>query len=178
MGTMKIAVLGLGHSLSLFNNEYDLKYTFDYTIGVNDIWRSVETQAVVCLDHRRVFNADRLIFIDNCKPEIFYSQIVNYDTRPDFKLIKLFPYFPDSTCNLDSECINKSLCSPFVACGVAYKYHNAKEIHVFGVDLIGHPHLDAGMCQKIKLHFRNLKIALQSKGCDLIIHGLGILKDI
>ena len=169
---MKIAVLGLGPSLQLFKPDYD------YSIGVNNIWQHVKTNAVVCLDHRKAFNFDRMSIIDSCTPEIFYSQIINYDTRPDFQLIALTKTFPDKICNLDIPEINKSLCSPFVACGIAYKYHNASEIHVFGVDLIQHSNLDLKMRERIKVHFINLKFALQEKGCKLIIHGSGILKDI
>ena len=169
---MKIAVLGLSPSLNLFTPDYD------YSIGVNDIWRHVKTNAVVCLDHRKAFNYDRMSIIDTCTPEIFYTQIINYDTRPDFQLIKLTRGFPDTFCNLDIPEINKSLCSPFVACGIAYKYHNAKEIHVFGVDLLSHPSLDLKMRERIKVHFINLKFALLQKGCELIIHGDGILKNI
>jgi hypothetical protein len=170
---VKIAILGLGESLNLFNPSL-----FDLAIGVNDIWRYYESEVVVCLDHRRVFKPERLMTIDSCKPQAFYSQIINWDIRPDFKLIKLAPYYPIRTCNLDSEYINKSLCSPFVACGVAYKFYNADEIHVFGVDLINHPHLDQNMCDRIKLHFRNLKFALAEKGKKIIVHGAGILKNI
>jgi hypothetical protein len=169
----KIAILGLGDSLKLFN-----PLEFELSIGVNDIWRHFKTDVVVCLDHRNVFNADRLFWIDTCTPKIFYSQIVSYDIRPDFQLIKLTSYFPERVCNLDIPEINKSLCSPFVACGIAYKFYNAKEIHVFGVDLIGHKNLDLKMCERIKTHFRNLKIALKEKGCELIIYGEGILKNI
>jgi hypothetical protein len=169
---MTIAILGLGPSLKLFHPDYD------YSIGVNDIWRFVKTNAVVCLDHRSKFNFDRGSIIDNCKPDKFYSQIVNYDTRPDFQLIKLASYYPDKFCNLDIPEINKSLCSPFVACGIAYKFYQAKEIHVFGVDLIQHPNLDLKMRERIKTHFINLKAALKEKGCQLVIHGDGILKNI
>ena len=80
--------------------------------------------------------------------------------------------------SLDIPEINKSLCSPFVACGVAYKFYNPSEIHVYGVDLIQHPNLDLKMRMRIKTHFINLKAALIQKGCKLIIHGDGILKNI
>lgn len=175
---MKIAVLGIGPSLKLFTPEYGVQLHYDYTIGVNDIWRYVPTNAVVCLDHKSAFKGDRFQYIESCTPEIFYSQIVNYDTRKDFKLIALTKTFPDTFCNLDIPEINKSLCSPFVACGIAYKYHNATEIHLFGVDLIQHPNLDLKMKMRIKTHFINLKAALLEKGCKLIIHGDGILKSI
>ena len=167
-----IAVLGIGPSIELFKPDYD------YSIGVNDIWRHIQTTAVVCLDHRSVFKGDRLKYIDSCTPDTFYSQIINYDTREDFQLIKLTKTFPDTFLNLDIPEINKSLCSPFVACGIAWKFYAPKEIHVFGVDLIQHPNLDLKMRERIKKHFINLKAALSEKGCELIVHGEGILRNI
>jgi hypothetical protein len=173
MEPMRIAVLGIGDSLKEFN-----PIDFEFAIGVNDIWRYVKTKYIVCLDHRRIFNADRISIIDECKPIGFYSHIINWDTRPDFVKIELLPGYPDNFCNLNLKGFHKSFCSPFVACQIAYKYHNATEIHLFGVDMINHPHLDAEICAKIKVHFKNLKTALNQKGCDLIVHGEGILKNI
>jgi hypothetical protein len=167
---MKIAVLGLGESLNLFNPSL-----FDLSIGVNDIWRYYESDEVVCVDHRNKFSADRLMIIDNCRPRVFYSQIISWDTRPDFKLIKLASHYPVVKCDLDSGYINKSLCSPFVACEIAYKFHNAQEIHLFGVDIVTHKHLKS-MSDRIKLHFKNFKIAFEGKGRKFIVYGDGILR--
>jgi len=170
---MRIAILGLGPSIA----EYE-KDTFDYSIGVNDIWRYHQTDAVVCLDYPKVFKPDRLAVINDCKPKAFYSSMVIWDTRPDFVKINLHPGYPDYSCNIDSPILYKSYCSPFVGVQVAYKYHHATEIHIFGVDLTNHHHLKGKICDKIKLHFTNLKKALEEKGCKLIIHGQGILKDL
>jgi hypothetical protein len=169
----KIAILGLGPSLKEFD-----PLEFDLSIGVNDIWRAVKTDIVVCLDPEKNFTPDRLKVINDCKPQAFYSQIVNWDFRPDFKKINILAGYPDRYCNLDLSGFNKSYCSPFVACQIAWKYHGATEIHLFGVDMINHPHLDHSLCEKIKVHFRHLKVALEQKGCQLIVHGEGILKSI
>ena len=169
---MRIAILGLGKSLELYKPEYDL------TIGVNDIWQHVKTDVVVCLDQRGKFTPDRMRVIDSCKPKAFYSQIVAYDTRPDFFKIDLLSSFPERECNLDLPQFQKSLCSPFVAVQIAWRYYGATEIHLFGVDLTNHSNLDAGMCAKIKVHFINLKAALLQKGCGFMVFGSGILKDI
>jgi len=170
---MKIAVLGLGLSLNLFNpDDYDL------SIGVNDIWRYVQSDVVVCLDKYSAFTPDRLRVIQECKPKAFYSQMVVWDTRSDFVKINFILGYPDRICQLDSPALQKSYCSPFVAVQIAYKYYFATEIHLFGVDMINHPHLDLSLCAKIKMHFRHLKTALKIKECELIIHGEGILKDI
>jgi len=170
---MKIAVLGLGPSLEEF-----IKEDYDLCIGVNDIWRYVDADAVVCLDHRKVFNADRLKYIDDCKPKAFYSQIINWDTRPDFQKIDFLPGYPDHHCRLDIPAYQKSYCSPFVAVQIAWKVYKSDEIHLFGVDLTDHPHLDRVLCAKIKRHFKNLKTALAEKNCSLIVHGQGILTDL
>jgi len=167
-----IAVLGIGPSISLYKNEYDL------SIGVNDIWRFHETDVVVCLDKRTAFSDDRSRVINECTPMAFYSQIVNWDFKKGFVKIDFLPYFPNAEINLDIPEFYKSYCSPFVAVQVAYRYYDATEIHLFGVDMINHPHLDQKLCAKIKLHFINLKAALEKKGCKLIVHGEGILNDI
>jgi hypothetical protein len=168
---MKIAVLGLASSVSEFNAA-----DFDFSIGVNDIWRIVNADAVVCLDNRKAFTQDRLKVIDECKPQAFYSQIVAWDVRPDFRKIDIAPGYPDTYCNLNAY--QKSYCSPFVAVQIAWKIYKATEIHLFGVDLLNHPHLDQQLCVKIKSHFRHLKKALTERGCPLIIHGQGILIDL
>jgi len=169
---MKIAVLGLGPSLNLFN------YTdFELSIGVNDIWRFHKADVIVCLDKFSAFTPERLKVIHESKPKAFYSQIVIWDTRTDFIKINLQPGYPDHICKI-GPVFQKSFCSPFVACQVAYWHYGATEIHLFGVDLLNHPHLDQALCAKIKIHFRHLKRALDEKGCQMIVHGKGILKDL
>jgi hypothetical protein len=167
---MKVAVLGLGPSLTEFKAE-----DYELSVGVNDIWRYHPSEAVVCLDKRQSFIYERMKVIDECKPKAFYSHMVIYDTRPDFIKINLAPGYPDGSCNIDTPYLQKSFCSPFVAVQVAWRYYFADEIHLLGVDLVDHPHLNKDVCVKIKLHFQNLKTALQQKNCLLIVHGSGIL---
>jgi hypothetical protein len=165
-----LAVLGTGPSWNLFVSD-----GFDASIGVNDIWKYVKTDYVVCLDHPSAFTPERLKVIKECKPKRFYSQMVEWDKRPDFQKIDIIPNYNDTFCNLDTWMFQKSFCSPYVACQIAFKYHEAIEIHVFGVDLVNHPYLKQDLLGKIKLHFKHLKIALENKGCQLVIHGSGIL---
>lgn len=169
----KIAVLGLGSSLK----EFDPK-EFELSIGVNDIWKYCKTDMVVCLNNPKEFKQDRLKIINESTPKVFYSQMVIWDTRPDFVKININSGYPDRLCSLDGTSFDKSFCSPFIACQIAFKYYYATEIHLYGVDLINHPFLDRTLCGKIKTHFKNLKIALKLKNCSLIIHGDGILKDL
>jgi hypothetical protein len=167
---VKIAILGLGYSLADFKAE-----EFDMSIGVNDIWRVVKSEVVVCLDYPRVFTADRWRYIEGCKPVAFYSQIADYDIRPDFVKVNLASGYPDHACNINTSYLQKSFCSPFVAVQIAWKYYYADEVHLFGVDMTNHPNLNSELCDKIILHFKNLKIALQEKNCRLVVHGKGIL---
>lgn len=168
-----IAVLGTGPSINLFRNEEP--YKFDLTVGVNDIWKYVKTDYIVCLDHPKAFNPERIKIINESRPKGFYSQIVIWDYRKDFIKIKLENGYPDRICNLDTYGFQKSFMSPFVAFQIAWKFHEATEIHVYGVDLVNHPHLDRPLCGRIKRHFENLKSALKVKGCEIIVHGSGIL---
>jgi len=170
----KVAILGLGSSLSEFKAE-----DFDLSIGVNDIWRTVKSDAVVCINPVRDFTPERYKIISECKPQAFYSQIVNYDKRPDFVKIDIITgYGADRFVNLDLPGYYKSYCSPYIACQIGFKVYHAKELHVFGVDLTNHPILNGQLCGKIRTHFVNLKAALTLKGCGLVIHGTGILKNI
>jgi hypothetical protein len=170
---MKIAVLGLGPSLKDFSKE-----DFELSIGVNDIWRYHQSEAIVCLNHPKEFKTDRLKVINESKPQAFYSQMVVWDIRPDFRKIELIPGYPANICHLDLPAFYKSYCSPFVAVQIAYRYYQADEIHLFGVDLINHPFLNKELCTKIKIHFFNLQVALAEKNSIMQVHGDGILKDI
>jgi len=170
---MKIAVLGLGPSLSEF-----IKENYKLSIGVNDIWRFHKTDVVVCLDKRTAFNDDRFRVISECTPKAFYSQIVNWDSKEGFVKINFLPHYPNAKISLEIPQFYKSYCSPFVAVQVAFRDYDATEVHLYGVDMTNHKHLDIALCAKIKSHFINLKAALEKKGCKLIVYGTGILKDI
>jgi hypothetical protein len=168
---MKVAILGTGLSV----NEYLPVY--DFSIGVNDIWKYVKCQAVVCLNPPKDFTPERLKIINECTPEVFYSNMVIWDTRKDFQKIDFEVGYPNIFISLDTHKFWKSYCSPFVACQIAYKYYHATEIHLFGVDLINHPQLDKAICKQIKIHFKNLIKALAEKKCQFIVHGNGILTE-
>lgn len=170
---MRVAVLGLGESLKLFTPE-----GFDTVIGVNDIWKHVHTEVIVCLDPRKNFTPERLKTIDESRPVTFYSQIVTWDVRPDFHKLNILAGYPDSGCPIRKDGYWKSYCSPFVAVQIAFVVYHATEIHLFGVDLVNHPHLDQRICQQIRKHFRSLKVSLTENGCNLVVHGKGILIDL
>lgn len=171
----KIAVLGLGESLKLYDYVMD---EFMCTIGVNDIWRYHKTDYVVCLDEPERFTEDRLKYINSCKPKRFYTQVGSWADRADFWPIELQVDYPNYICQLDIKALPKSMCSPFVAAAIAYKYHGAKEIHLYGVDLTTHPHLHANTVDRIVKHFGTLKTALTQAGCKLVVHGDGRLRSL
>jgi hypothetical protein len=171
MGILKVAVLGLGPSVKLFNPN-----DFDISIGVNDIFRYFQTDAIVCLDYERSFTSDRLKIIKESTPKKLYSQIANWDYRPNFEYIKILPGYPDKKINLSLDGYWKSFCSPFVAAQVAFKIYHANEIHLFGVDLINHPRLDKTISLKIRDHFQILEQELLKYDVQLIVHGDGLLK--
>jgi len=164
----------MGPSIGDFNPE-----SFEWSIGVNDIWRVYHSNDIVCLDNPSAFIPDRLRVIQTSKPNKFFSQMVDWDIRPDFAKIDIRPGYPDRVCNLDRfGGYEKSFCSPFIACQIAYRYYAAQEIHLFGVDMLNHPHLDAPLCAKIKVHFKNLQAALIQKHSRIVVHGQGILQNL
>ncbi|MDX9789253.1 MAG: hypothetical protein WDA29_10425 [Flavobacteriaceae bacterium] len=166
----KVAVLGIGPSLHLFDPQ-----DFDLLIGVNDIWRFVETEVVVCLDHAVRFSLKRLRVIEKCQPKAFYSQIQSWHKKKGFEKIELYSQYPDTKVNILGEKYEKSYCSPFVACQIAFREYRAKEIHLFGVDMINHPHLTGSMLPRIVRHFKNLQSALRPHS-RIIVYGDGILR--
>jgi hypothetical protein len=151
---------------------------FELSIGVNDIWRKVKSDIVVCLNHPKEFTYERLAIINACTPKAFYSQMVIWDERPDFKKINFIPGYPDNFVNLDLFTFHKSYFSPFVSCQIGFKLYHATELHLFGVDLLNHPVLKGELLDKCILHFSNLKTALKEKGCEFVVHGEGVLKDL
>lgn len=162
-------MLGLGPSLELYKGGYDL------TIGVNDIWSRVQTDHIVCVDEPARFTPERMETINASKPQRFYTHLDSWSHRSDIFRIELQPNYPNYICLLNTLTVPKSLCSPFVAAAVAYKFHDADEIHLYGVDLVNHPLLHPQSVIKIVLHFKHLKMALKSAGCRMVIHGEGVL---
>lgn len=173
MGSLKIAILGLGESLSEFN-----KADFDLSIGVNDIYSRVDADFIVCVDMPDRFTPERMATIKRSTPLRFYTQLAAWKNQPNYYPIKLQDNYPDFTCQLDISPVPKSLCSPFVAAAIAYKYHDPKEIHMFGVDMRTHPHLKDRTADKIARHFRVLRDDLLIRGVGFVVHGDGILKNL
>ncbi len=177
---LKVSVLGLGPSLSLYKPDGSI------TVGVNDIWSKVKTDYIVCVDYRFRFDPERLDVIDNSRPIKFITHLpmdekpkeTDWVHMPNYERIKLLPYYPNEICQLNLPEYPKSLVSPFIACAVAFKYLHATEINLYGADMVNHPNIKADDQQRIINHFRNLKVALVQSGCNFIVHGDGILKNL
>jgi hypothetical protein len=125
---MDAHVLGLGESLKFYNGQ-------GVSFGVNDIWSKYKSDYVVCIDARSSFTATRLHHIENCEPIHFYSQYQEYRNVKGFQLIRTTGRYKEGDC--DRNGIAYSVCSPFVACIIAYK-QGAKTITLHGVDMNNH----------------------------------------
>lgn len=64
----EIHVLGLGPGIEDYKSRPGV-----LTIGVNDIWKHVETDYVVCIDKLGAFSDDRLHTIAYCNPKKFFT---------------------------------------------------------------------------------------------------------
>lgn len=168
---MKFAILGTGNSIKDFIPSPEIT-----TVGVNDIEKFIRTDYIVCVDPPRVFNKERLKIITESKPKTFFTLKGNdgedYDEwQKYFKNIKQFKQAeprgnPDM---LSSETyLPVSICSPFSACCVAYKL-GAKEITLYGVDLINHPNFSEELIQRIIKDFVKLKVELEKRGVKLFV---------
>ena len=170
---MIIDILGLGESISLYRTNNNI------TFGVNDIYRKIDVDYLVCVDDKKKFTEDRLKYIENNKAKAFYSQLDCWEYLPNYQKIELQNRYPDYECDLLSNAIPKSVYSPFIAICLAYKIFKPSIINLYGVDMINHPHLSNSMTiNRILRHTLNLKVSLNSYCCELIVHGNGILKNL
>jgi len=126
-------ILGLGVTLDT--------YTGGFSIGVNDIYRYVSTDIIVCVDHKQAFKPDRLAVIENSTPSKFISHIPEWSTMANFELIQLTGRKPTAFELMESEKYYGHNNSTYVAVQVAARM-GFKDIVLHGVDFKGHKHLD------------------------------------
>jgi hypothetical protein len=170
MNYQRAFVLGLGDSLRNYNHVPDS----GISIGVNDIYKRVKTDYLVCVDLHQAFNSERLTVIKNSKPKCFYTlQGEEFNCWKgcfdNIKQLKAASPRGSSKELDDKEKAIISICSPFTACGVAY-HLGAKEIIMYGVDLLNHKTLSEE--RKVKMiieHFIKLKYELAKRDCKLYI---------
>lgn len=149
---MTIDVLGLGETLALYEKT-------GLAIGVNDIWSKHATPIVVCVDKLERFTPDRRKVIIECKPEMFYSHLSEYQFKHGFKRI----HFTDFLDLDQIDFITKSNNSPYVAAGIAYTL-GATHIRLWGVDFNTHKALSRDDMRKRSLRdFQSLERELRKK---------------
>lgn len=169
---MKAAVLGLGESLREFPSQQ-----YDFTIGVNDIFRHIKTDYLVVVDRQERFAQERLHQICMSTPKIIFSQheVWNNSLAKKFcklifgqrsSLIMLGEVFPNGTPEQFS--IPHSISSPYVAACIAYKL-GATEIKLYGCDYFRHPNFfEQSKIQRVKKDFAELKKELNRRGVKIV----------
>ena len=158
-------VLGLGESIV----EYLESGQQGYTIGVNDIYRYVSTNVVVCIDNPTSFNTERQRIINNSTPEHFYTHIPLWNHMPGYKRIKLLSGYPKAESLLTSDVYYSHNNSPFVACQVAAKL-GYNQIVVYGVDLNTHHQLSRpDAVNEILLRYEKMSAEMRKLGISLFV---------
>jgi hypothetical protein len=157
---MKILVIGLGSSAARLDG-------YDYYIGVNDC--PFDVNALVLVDPPRVFRDDRKQRIIN-HPAILYTDCLEWHAyRNNVVSFERCRYRSDVSGLGNKDKYPYSICSPFVAVVHAY-FMGATEIHLNGVDLIGHKSLGhpdkIARCQK---DFAALRDELKRLGVELCL---------
>ncbi|MBP9725657.1 MAG: hypothetical protein KBE37_12700 [Bacteroidia bacterium] len=156
---MVINVVGCGATANEFKGDWET------VICVNDA-PIVCCAAVVCVDRPERFSIIRRNKIRGHIAKDFFSQFTEWAAET----IKIELKAIHAHNNRWNEFIPSSNNSPFVACGVAYKYFNATEIRLWGVDMLDHPHLNGAMREQSVKDFQLLQKILNEKGCRIIPH--------
>jgi len=126
---MEASILGLGPSLK------DYKPNGRITFGVNDIFRFYPVDHLIVQNYPRQFDAERLEVINNSRPKVLHTSLKDWDNHPCYREMDMLG--PRGGLDFDSTSIAYSFFSPFCAMDMAVKM-GAKNITVYGVDLIGH----------------------------------------
>ena len=159
---MKIHILGLGETINHFTPDGNT------TIGVNDIHSRFATDYVVCVDVPAVFDKKRLDTICQTKCKGFYTQINEWTKFVQNVNIIEFNSGRGLLHHLDNDKFCYSNNSPYVACILAYKM-GAKEIVLWGVDLIDHPHIHGNSRDKALRDYKSLYLELKKRGVTLSV---------
>lgn len=154
---MKALVTGLSAS-KYYSPKYEL------TVGVNDCPFPVD-HLIIC-DHPRIFEQARMDFIKEHSGWLF-THIRDWSRVRQAEMIRLSDKRSDVSMIAKKEQYAHSICSPFIAVVHAF-YCGATEIHLAGVDLVGHHHLgQAHNIKKSQDDFKALDLELRNNGCEL-----------
>lgn len=162
-----VNVLGLGPSIKEFRNDGNI------TIGCNDIWKHYPSHIIVCVDKKKAFIPERLATIENSKPVFFYSHLDEWKTHSAFEKIHLHP--ARGVFEWKNNWLPYSNNSASVACSIAFRYCNATEIRLFGVDFTNHPNFDDEKMSSMLRDFKLLNALLKKSGCEIIPHQQSVL---
>lgn len=180
---MKVSIIGLGATAK------DFKPDGSISIGVNDV-QGCDYQ--VCVDRPSAFTNERIsnfksIAIDYLS-EVAQSYKI-YDeldfVMPTFKMFTQINEWKE-LLRIEIEPIElkaiaahgdrwgkfipSSNNSPFVACGVAWKFFAATEIYLYGVDFQDHPNINGAMREQAVEDFKLLQKILNVRGCFIYPH--------
>lgn len=158
---MRAVVLGLAPSALLYEPDNRL------LIGVNDAEKYHKVNHLIVIDPPRAFSKERLNIIKKSTPELFLSQLNDWNFIKNYKQIKL------ASCRSQLDEINYenvypySIMSPYVAIIHAYKL-GAKEITLYGVDITDHETLSNPIKkERVLTDIKALNLFLQRRGIEL-----------
>lgn len=157
---MKVHVIGLGATAK------DFKPDGNTTIGVNQV---KNTDVTVCVDSvARMRETGRMYEMIAVSGYKMFTQFKEWNhffvvEQIELKAVHAHAY-------RWNQFIPSSNNSPFVACGVAYKFFNATEIYLWGVDFHDHPHITGAMRDRAVEDYKLLQSLLNRRGCKIIPH--------
>ena len=162
----KAVVVGTGSSALACKPENSLK------IGVNDVFKIISVDHLICVDYPAGFSNERLKIIKQSTPKLFISPIDEWKKYfpTNFAEIKLAS-FRSELSEIEKENVYPySIMSPYVGIVHAYKL-GCKEIILYGVDLVNHKTLSEELkTNRILRDIQALNIYLQSKNVSLKVY--------
>lgn len=160
-----IFVLGLGETLKYFKD-------FDKdAIGVNDIWKHVETKYIMCLDSKTSFTHERLKRIRTSWPDIFYSHLKEWEPhfKSHFQKLPLVMGQDKAGGSFEPGKLYYSTNTTFTACSLAAT-QGYKNIVMYGADFNTHPNIKGpNQIKTVLTHFKWLNDNLKPLGINLFI---------
>lgn len=170
---MKYDVIACGESVLRYAN------TGNKTVGVNDCYRFYPVDYLVCVDKPSVFSVARLKIIKESTPKKFFTSLNDWENMiPAYEKINLASGSGRVVELNNPNRVCHSICSPFVACVMAYKL-GAKEINLYGADFNTHHALSEDTKKKRVLKdFKALNEALLENGCILKVTKESLLSTI
>lgn len=161
---MKVVVIGLSPTAALYKPDLRLR------IGVNDVEKYHKVNHLIVIDKITAFTQARLNTIKNSTPDVFLSNLEEWNFMQQFKKIN----FANCRSHLDQiETENVypySIMSPYIAIVHAYKI-GAKEITLYGVDINDHKTLsDPIKKDRILRDIKALYLYLKKKNVNLLVY--------